>query len=468
MRYKAGGMLLLLIAWLCLATDARACGCVYTFGQYQPCGAYWRADVVFTGVVAEVGPMTPVAGSGGQSFTMEGRVTRFTIDEAFRGIAGSIVETFEMGTSCDYHFKPGERYFVYGSRNMKDGKTYVGSCSATKTFDHAEADLLYARGVNRGEPTPGIIGIVSRETRASAREYRQRLPLAGIKVVAEGAGQSYEAATDEKGMFRFFNLPASGYSVRAKTAPDLRQLYGEKVVAVQVADGRCSGAEFVVTSLSTVSGKVVDAEGAAAKSKVNLVAIGEDGAEIPAAESSVETYTNAEGRYKFDWVAPGRYLIAVNARSQPGRSDPPFPRAYLPGVRDSAEATVITIKDGDQYEAEPFRLPPPLKPRAIEGVAVWPDGSPAAHAIITLEFTERDWIETERADEQGRFSLKAYEGYKYLVAAEVRKEVQGVWRGTHSPSVEVVNSDAVPAPLRLVISQPGFYRPRFAQRTRLK
>jgi hypothetical protein len=98
----------------------------------------------------------------------------------------------------------------------------------------------------------------------------------------------------------------------------------------------------------------------------------------------------------------------------------------------------------------------------IEGVATWPDGTPAAGAIITVEFTEREWIEIAAADSQGHFSVKVYEGFKYLVVAEVRKPVQGVWRGTHSPAAEV-DTTLPNDKLMLVIAQPGFYVPRYVE-----
>jgi len=461
--------MLAVAASLCFASEARACVCAISYGMMQPCGAYWKADVIFAGVATEIGPMTPVAGSDGKSFTRNGRVTRFMVEAAFRGVSGDTIETVEQGTSCDYHFKQGERYFVYGTRAATDGRVYVGSCSATKTLDRAAADMAYARGLARGERTPSVIGYVMRETRAGANVYRSRLPLEGITISIEGARKTpVQVRTDASGLFRVFDLPAGAYRVRALTPPELRLLYSNEIVEVQVVDGRCRGAEFVVTSLSTISGQVLNSEGGAAThTRMNLVAVDENDREIASAEGSVETHTDNAGHYKFDWVAPGRYLVAINARNQPGRYDPPFPRSYYPGVRDAARATVLNVADGEHYVNHEMRLPPPLKERRIEGVALLPDGRPAAHALVILEFTEREWIEVSSADAQGRFNLKVYDGFKYLVAGEVRKPVQGVWRGTHSPAVEF-NTGAANESLKLVVSEPGFYETRYVQRKRRK
>ncbi|HEX7176210.1 MAG TPA: hypothetical protein VF240_13190 [Pyrinomonadaceae bacterium] len=456
------------VVWLGLAAEARACGCVMSYGMYQPCGAYWSADVVFKGTVAEVGPLTPVPGSDGKVFTGAGQVTRFRVDEAFRGVAGDVVETSSEGTSCDYHFKPGEQYFVYGSRSARDGKIYVSSCSATKTQERATADLAFARGAVRGEPTPSLIGLVTREVREAASSYRSQRPLDGIEITIESGGKSAaRARTDAEGAFRVFGLSPGVYAVRARTPRELRHLkvYGPETAQVRVLEGRCSAAAFVVTSLSTVSGRVVDATGAPTKTKVNLVPLDESGAEVRPAEGTTEVYTDEGGRYLFEWVAPGRYRVAVNPHSQPGRSDPPYRRVYLPGVFDPARSAVINVSDGGQHEAEDFRLPAPLTTGTVEGVVVTPDGKPVPHALLTLEFTEREWIETERADEHGRFRLKLLEGYKYLVAAEVRSEVGGKWTGRHSEPAEVMAGEAG-EPVRLVITRPGFYAPLYVQRKR--
>jgi hypothetical protein len=463
MRGKIAGLLLVVVAVFSLAAEARACSCIMIFNDYQPCGAYWKAGVVFAGVATEKGEMTPVEGADGKVFTTAGRFTRFTVEESFRGVTGTTIETFEMGTTCDYQFKVGERYFVYGWLDPKSGKVSVHSCSATKSLDAASADLEYARGVARGERTPSIVGSVTRETRTDVASYRSHVPLEAIRITAESAGRTFETKTDAKGAFRFFGLPAGKYRVRALVPTELRLLYGPDTFEADVIEGRCRGDAFTVTSLSTISGNVVDAEGKAVKTKVNLIALDENKKEIPVAEGSVETYTDEAGRYTFDWVAPGSYTVAVNPRSQPGRFDPPYPRAFYPGVRNQAEASVIEVVDGERYEAETFRLPAPLKERTITGVVLMPDGSPAVGATVTLEYTDREWMELEGTDARGRFTLKVYDRFKYLIAAELRQDGQA----RHSEAVELTVGEAA-KPLKLVINQPGYYTLRYNLRKRDK
>ncbi len=462
MRKKIPFSLFLLSALFLFGSEARGCGCILSFVQYQPCGAFWNSAAVFTGTVTEVGPMIPVTGTQGRLFTYDGAFVRFKIDEAFRGVKGDTVDIFQHGTSCDYGFKSGEQYFVYGSIDAKDGKIYVSSCSGTKTLDRAGDDLAYARGQMRNEPTPSIIGLVTRETRARADQYRKNNALEGIRVVASSAGATAEAYTDGNGIFRFFGLTAGNYDVRALTPAGLRRLYGPEVFNLKVTDQRCTGGQFTVTSLSSITGQVLNSDGAPLKTRLNLIAIDASGAEIISAEGSIEAYSDEKGKYKFDWLAPGAYLIAMNGRNQPGTHDPPYPRSYLPGVVPRQQAAIISVVEGQEVSVPDFQLPSPMIPLTVRGVAMLPDGTPAAHTLIVLEFTEREWIEITSADAQGRFEVKVYEGFKYFVAADLRKENRGAWTGTHSPRVQVIGGETNDT-ITLVVSQPGFYVPRYVE-----
>jgi hypothetical protein len=211
----------------------------------------------------------------------------------------------------------------------------------------------------------------------------------------------------------------------------------------------------------------VDTAGAPAQTKVSLVPLDESGAEVRLSERSIEDYTDGAGRYRFDSVAPGRYRVAVNPESPPGSSDLSYRRVYLPGVFDPARSSVVNVSDGGHHEAEDFHLPAPLPMATVEGVVVTPDGQPVPHALLTLEFIQGKWIQTASADEHGRFRMKLQDGFKYLLAAEVRFEVvEGEWTGRHSDPVEVMSGETT-EPVRLVIEHPGIYTP-FNARTKRK
>jgi hypothetical protein len=74
------------------------------------------------------------------------------------------------------------------------------------------------------------------------------------------------------------------------------------------------------------------------------------------------------------------------------------------------------------------------QPYEVEGQVVWSDGNPAAGVSIYLSLTEdgeMSEFSSLRADAQGRFKLKVYEGLQYQVSAYPERatgaEAQSPW-----------------------------------------
>jgi len=247
----------------------------------------------------------------------------------------------------------------------------------------------------------------------------------------------------------------------AEPPNNLREISVQEVV---VTEGRCAAAEFLTTSLGVIKGKLVNSEGDPA-SKVNIMLIPANtgGNEERWQGREVSSYTDDRGVYNFTQVPPGKYVIVVNYKGQPGLNDPRFPRTYHPGTNDPSQARIFIVAEGQEVETTNFRLPPQLVERTIEGVVEWPDGSPAIGARVGLEFTERRWMEQlASVDDQGRFSLKCFEGYKYIIHAE-----HGDNRNQkHAEPVEILVAGEN-EPVRLVITKPG-RSPYFNSRKQIK
>src|SRR5262249_9086106 len=255
--------------------------------------------------------------------------------------------------------------------------------------------------------------------------------------------------TDNEGRFQLDGLSAGRYKVWAEPPNNLRKPSAREVVVVE---GSCAAAEFITTSLGAIKGKLVNSEGAPA-SEVNIMLIpaDTDGNDEKRQEREVSRNTDEHGLYNFDGIPPGEYVIVVNYKGQPSEFDPPFPRAYHPGTSDPTQASVFNISEGQEIEAPDFRLPLWLVERTIEGVVELPDGRPAIGASVGLEFTERRWTgPLKRVDDQGRFSLKCFEGYKYKIHAEHGDNQNRM----HAEPVEVLVAQEN-GPIRLVITKPG-------------
>lgn len=443
-----------------LAAQADACSCVTMMEGTHPCQLYQHASAVFVGQVSDIGPMTPVSTDQPGIYTMRDVVVRLTIDEGFRGVTGQTVAIYLTGTSCDFNFQKGERYFVYAMRDAQTQKLHVDSCSGTQPLNLAARDLAYARGVVRGEKSPDIFGSVVRAVRQDATDYVRTIGVAGIKVILESDGHSVAVFTDADGRFEVADLPPGRYRAHAEIPDNLRLTYhteGE----LTVGEGRCSGVGFVVTSLSTINGRLVDAEGKPAGDvTINLIPVNANN-QVLVSNAEYDVATEKDGRYHFDSLSAGRYLVAINPQGQPKSYARPYRRTYYPDVTDAAQATVIALVEGQEVKLNDFHVPPQLVAASIAGIVQWPDGSPARGAIVYLEFTEQQWREGyKQVDDQGRFSFQAYEGFKYIVHAEFRQNGSGL----HAEPVSVTVGKK-PAPVTLIINQQGYNKASTPKKT---
>ncbi|MCI0665465.1 MAG: hypothetical protein L0220_30770 [Acidobacteria bacterium] len=444
-----------------LVPRVEACTCMLTLSGIHPCQEYWRVSAVFAGQANEVSTIPLDLGDGSTGYRQ--KLVRFTIVEAFRGVEGSTVEilTGMGGGDCGYDFKKGERYFVYAYRNSNNNKLYAGICGRTMPLSQATSDVEYARAVARGELGGIIFGVVLRYTRPSYQDYGNHKGMEGVPITIEGNGRKFNLKTDNQGRFQLNGLLAGTYKVNADLPDNLRPIHAQEV---KVEERKCAAAEFLTTSLGTIQGKLFDSEGwPLSKIAITLIPADTDGNEKSWEGREVLSYTDEQGIYSFNKIPPGKYVIVVNYKGQPGQFEPPFPRTFHPGKSDLAQAERFIISEGQDIKAADFRLPPQLIDRTIEGVVLLPDGQPAAGAVVALEFIERRWMEQHKTtDNQGRFSLKCFEGLTYLIHADHGDNQKRM----HAEPVEVVVTRET-EPVRLVISKPG-RSPYFKSRDKVK
>lgn len=439
-----------LTAWQLFAAEAKACSCL----QYGTpvCAAYWDADAVFAGVVTDIRklpddlPRSPPKA-----------MLHFIVEDAFRGLNAREVDVATLsGTSCDVGFKKGERWLVYAYRDAATGRLEAHACTRTHRLDGMDEDLDYIRGLRRGGPEQSVAG----------RLLRNRYePLAALKVSVSGGGRSFETETDAHGDFAV-KLPRGGpYTVRAvvpfsagaisHTARVKSDATDDRTFieyAVEIPAGRCAYNQVDVYKVdlhatAEVAGKVLDdADLPVTRGYVKLYrAEPKDGSNPEEASVSI----GGDGSFKFEGVAVGNYYLVVNPRDEaPGESDAPHPRTFYPGVAELSKATPVVVTEGLKLEGLVFRVRPALKERVVTGVVVWPDGKPAAAALVTLyDAAKGRYIRMVKADAGGRFEVSVYGDFKYEVSADVYGRRVG-----KSEKVKVSDSDD--RPLLKVVLKP--------------
>lgn len=353
MKGSALRVLLLALAVIPAAPQvAQACSCL---SAVPPCAAAWTAQAVFTGTVRQVDAVATPGPHGGLS---ESKVVTFDVQRGFvNATPGPLqVVTSASGASCGFSFDVGRTYLVYALSSDGGTLLVVSSCSRTRLLEKAEEDLRYFQHLPdpaRGARVYGRVSFLHRE--AFWPEAIDYGPLAALPVVVRGAGFHRETTTDGDGRYEIGGLPPGEVtvSVDGPSGVDPRSMARD----VRLADPRgCGRADFELHYSATAAGRVVDASGGpVARVRVEAVDFELAGHGPPYGHS---TRTDADGRFTFHSLPPGRYVFGIGLTRVPHvRPQPRATEVYLPGTLDVREARIVDVKAGDDIDLGVTRLP---------------------------------------------------------------------------------------------------------------
>jgi hypothetical protein len=389
---------------------------ISTIGAYDcacarvrpPCEQYGSASAVFIGVV--IGDQSSYGQNGEYQF--QKRSVSFAVEETFLGPQRTSAEviTGRGGGDCGVGFKRGERYLVYTYTNPQDNKLYTNICMRTRALSQASEDLQYLRGLSSAAPGVRIYGEAQRYW-TGVNAGREPESMAGIKVSIDGTKKQVEVTTDLKGRFSADGLPAGAYKVKISLPQGLMSDSAEQ--EIKVADRGCARVYFGVVSDGRLSGRVLDFSGQPMPN-----------AEIALCHPEEKmyrcklytAYSDKDGLYEFKAIPSGRYALGVWFDGLDIRNRP-YQQVYYPGVEDIDQATVITIDDGEKVEMDDLVLPAPRAEHSVEGVVEWPDGKPVPNAGIEYLPAGVPAGYGAKADQEGRFSFKVYDGLKTKIRA---------------------------------------------------
>jgi hypothetical protein len=416
--------------------EGNACSCA---GTRVPCEAYWNASAVFLGTVSYSRTTTTKVGD----FDSRQRVFRFNIDRAFRGVEGGEVEivTGLGGGDCGYGFQLGGQYLVYAYRNDSNILS-TGICSRTRPASEAAEDLAYFRELPTAEPGGTISGEV-RFRHSTKGKGAALAPVKEVKIFIVGAEKKYEVLTDDQGNFKVSGVTPGLYKVKVEL-PEGTSIHSPER-EVRISDKGCAQAAFWLEPDTRITGRVLDSQGLPASDVlIELVPV--------KGERGYPSYarTDKAGRYEITLVPPGRYLLGVRIVGSAGSTYVPFPQTYYPGVSEESRATIISLTEGQRFEANEFILPARFVERELKGIVLDSNGRAVPGATVWLkenQYKDSDMPYRRETDSEGHFSYPVFEGLKYRVNAYIdgpsgaRKE---------SDSIELVVS-ANPETLTLVL-----------------
>ena len=203
---------LALLCGLAVASPRPAFAC--TCAMRPVCAAFWEADRVFIGR-ADVTTLGP----GSQ-------LTRFRVEESFRGPAGGLVEILArgIGGSCAYAFVHGTRYLVF-ARRAADGTWSSFFCDPVAPLDQAGESLAFARGVARDSRRAGrLFGSASIVARGPDGQVTYASPLSGATITIRREAHVFSATTNSGGGYEIKDVPPGSYALFVSAVPGVESV----------------------------------------------------------------------------------------------------------------------------------------------------------------------------------------------------------------------------------------------------
>jgi hypothetical protein len=417
-------------------TNAFGCFCG---GGGTPCEDYGRAAMVFVGtpVALRTVERSPTRTREEIDFALP-RIFTFSVEQTFLGLQTREIEVSTgMGSSdCGYDFKLGTRYLIYAFDYSKNHRLTTSTCSRTRPFTDASEDFEFFRSFqSRAGVT--IQGEVkrARQNVATGNPSEAR-PLANIGLTVEREGERREVFTGDDGRFRLTGLSPGKFKVTLLLPDELYTYKAEQELTV--SDRGCATVNYHVVDNGRLSGRILDPEGQPAV-KVALQLMEADHTD-PLKDQAKYAQTDAEGRYTFESLPPGRYVLAANLKRLEGPNDPTnvYPRTFYPGVLEISKTEFIDVGTGEAVRDRNWQLPVRRAPSTLTGKVVWADGTPAARAFVVfrevsddppmpndMEQFARLLVNAQggvAADDSGYFTIKGYVGQIYVMVAAVPRQ----------------------------------------------
>ncbi|BDC50905.1 hypothetical protein F183_A32210 [Bryobacterales bacterium F-183] len=425
-----------LFAVLLAGAPAFACSCSFSDATVRE---VWKArPYVFLGTVVAAVPDTD------QSYIPH--VAHIRVDEAFKGVQkGEMLDLEQGGTSCDAHFRSGQRYVFYlaGTR----GRYQLPWCSiALGSPDPEGEDLLFLNG----------LPATAKGTRLSAVVYSKwgSVPGAPVTITGSPSMRPLVKKTNSAGVVEFYGLPPGEYKVRVAAPTGYRVEDGRPEVesSVVLKNDSASGHTYARLDYDTsISGTVLT--GGAAR--VELIPVspvpGRNRAWLDSGRPS------EDGTFAIKNIEPGSYWLRVTLED---RKNPRFTSTlYYPNVRTRANAKVITIESARKLQDMKVALPADEPMHTIHGRFTYSDGKAVAEArVVFRTAAELDHLSAASTDDDGAFRLRVPAGLKGTVHGALgvfdlenrecpqfehaESERQGIFRSLQTPNIPLDESEA--------------------------
>jgi hypothetical protein len=354
--------------------------------------------------------------------------TKMLVERVYKGglkVGEEMVLAQGGGADCIYTFDKNDigRAYLFYLKRLKGADFWIaGTCGRSRPVEGAHDDLLYLNNLDKARGRTRVSGTLN-------CFVAEGPDLAGLKIRVNGGGKTFEAKTDEHGVYELYDLPAGKYTLEpeiphgwkvgnfwlgysASFAGDEEEESPTKIPFVLEAK-RHAALDVVFEIANVVGGKVFDTLG----KPLNGVCL----QLLPARGEIPKHYykgdcTEKGGQFRIDELTPGDYVLAVNHEGKITSSEP-FGTIYYPNAKTREEATVFHIGLGDRVENLEFHITKMEETVTAEGLFLYSDGRPVVDAFVEFRTEQNkdadDYADSQaKTDAKGRFSLKILKGQK--------------------------------------------------------
>ena len=363
---------------------AAACMCD---DSANPCGAF-NSPTVFVGEVLTVQQL-------GDEFRHRMRVLR-----PLKGIATETADVWsDARSSCGLKLTEGDRYVIYTSAST--GRMSIRAC---------EPIVHLAAGEPEPElpPVPGrVYGRITRDDTERIRWGRALEPIPAVRVWLDLPSGRLSTLSDAWGRFTFADVPPGSYTIGVDAGQGLTP-WMARPVEMSAAD-TCASSSIILHPSGTVSGRVTSADGQPAPDiLLSLTDPGGGRSGVPG------RMTNADGRFTFDGLNSGDYLLAVNTGNAATGAQP-FPESWF-GGRDRASASRIGVGLGEPTELPTdYVLPPKLPTRTFTMAVTCRDGSKPPFVSAAARAVDRQLDEDFASSKDGIATITLLRDRAYIL-----------------------------------------------------
>jgi 5-hydroxyisourate hydrolase-like protein (transthyretin family) len=209
--------------------------------------------------------------------------------------------------------------------------------------------------------------------------------------------QAPTATTDAAGHFSIDKIPAGKYDLEVTRTDYVTARYGQDQpdkpgATLTLAPGhKIADLLFRLNRMGVITGRVLDEDGDPIRGVAVVSMLHRTAGGKPKIDATGSDRTNDRGEYRIVDLLPGRYSIVATPPLMPTMSGSPQQSDYLPtyysGTTDSARASTIEVKSGDELSGIDFAFSPkpPSRTYKVRGhVLNALTGNPDANIVVLL------------------------------------------------------------------------------------